>query len=114
METKEFYQLSEEPKIVQELEDDIPKHLTDTHDYIPETVIGIIVSHEKKTKKFLQALFNTGCSASLICHEMIPADMQKSLETDPNEQTTWHTKGGTFSTDNLCKVSYQLPEFTPN
>ena len=48
---------------------------------------------------------------------MIPTDMQKSLETDPNGQTTWHTKGGTFSTDKLCKVSagsYQLPEFTPN
>ena len=40
--------------------------------------------------------------------------MQKSLETDPNGQTTWHTKGGTFSTDKLCKVSYQLLEFTPN
>ena len=105
-----FYHLEETMELANE--DSITKHILDTSDYVPETIFAVISSPSTKTKRVHRVLLDTGTSVSLIRQAIIPS--VTTLTSDPRGATKWQTRGGTFTTNMVCSLPFQLPEFTPN
>ena len=83
-------------------------------DYVPEIIIGVIADLPARKYKFLRALVDSGASKSIIYADSLPTTARKRIEKDPEGAVTWETKGGTYQTTGVCKVTFQLTEFAPN
>ena len=44
----------------------------------------------------------------------LPTKLQKKIESDPEGQVSWTTKGGTYHTNHILSTWFQLTEFVPN
>ncbi len=66
----------------------------------------------QKNKRVHWVLLDTGTSVSLIWQSIAPADSK--LTSVPRGATKWQMRGGTFTTNMVCSIPFQLPEFTPN
>ena len=57
----------------------------------------------------MRVLVDSGCSKSIVLKEFVRKWKRKRTEVP----TTWHTKGGTFTTTEKCKAQFALIELDP-
>ena len=70
--------------------------------------LGYLASRDgsRKTKhwKRMKILFDSGCAATLVNHELV-----KDLKQTRDKKTRWQTKAGKFTTSNKCNITFKLP-----
>ena len=54
----------------------------------------------------IRILFDSGASATIAT-----ADLVRTLKKRKTEPVTWHTKSGSFSTNEICPIRFMLPAF---
>ena len=54
----------------------------------------------------MNILFDSGCAATLVNHELV-----KDLKQTRENKTKWRTKAGKFTTSNKCNITFKLPAF---
>ena len=72
--------------------------------------LGYLASRDgsRKTKhwKRMKILFDSGCAATLVNHQLVN-DLKQTREG----KTKWRTKAGKFTTTNKCNITFKLPAF---
>ena len=108
--------ISMKPK--QENNQELTKAQDNTHkqnqDHVPEIVIAVPDSLTTSRFKYLHALIVTGATQSIAYKSSLPTKLQKKIESDPEGQVSWTTKGGTYHTNHILSTWFQLTEFAPN
>ena len=83
-------------------------------DHVPEIVIAVPDSLATRRFKYLRALIDTGATRSIAYKSSLPTKLQKKIESNPEGQVSWTTKGGTYHTNHILSTWFQLTEFAPN
>ena len=103
---------------IQENNQELTKDQDSTHkqnqDHVPEIVIAVPDSLATRRFKYLRALIDTGATRSIAYKSSLPTKLQKKIESDPEGQVSWTTKGGTYHTNHILSTWFQLTEFAPN
>ena len=83
---------------------------------MPEIVIAVpdSLATRRFTVKYLHALDDTGATRSIAYKSSLPTKLQKKVESDPEGQVSWTTKGGTYYTNHVLSTWFQLTEFASN
>ena len=98
----------------QELTKDQDSTRKQNQDHVPEIVIAVPDSLATRRFKYLRALIDTGATRSIAYKSSLPTKLQKKVESDPEGQVSWTTKGGTYHTKHILSTWFQLTEFAPN
>ena len=80
------------------------------NEHLSSITIGYLASRDGSRKpkhwKRMKVLFDSGCGATLINHELV-----KELKQTREKKTKWRTKAGKFTTSHKCNITFNLPAF---
>ena len=79
-------------------------------EHLSSITIGYLATRDGSRKpkhwKRMKILFDSGCAATLVNHELV-----SNLRQTRDQKTKWRTKAGKFTTTNKCNITFNLPAF---